>query len=595
MLYSVLWLNKMARDMTNQQIVRNDNKTAFSTTNRLMATNTFLDQVFHAWLNQYIGVSSIAYQLSMFDWLMHLMVSPGTQLGLMQKFYENVFYWITSQYECTDRRFKNDLWKEFPFNFYAEGFLQCEKFWRDAANVKGVTKHHQLMNQFMLQQILNMMAPTNFVWSNPEVLSIAEQQKGANFVKGFSNLLEDLSAAIYKSPIKNKDHKEEKFQVGKDIAITPGKVIYRNNLIELIQYSPTTEQVYSTPILIVPACIMKYYILDLSAHNSLVKYLVGEGHTVFMISWKNPSYIERNLVIDDYINLGVMSAIDVISSVIPNTPINAVGYCIGGTLLAIAAAFMAGKSDNRLKSVTLFAAQVDFTYAGEILVFVDDSQISMLEDVMSQKGYLEGKQMADSFAVVHSHDLIWGRLIRDYLIGERQPLFDIMAWNADSTRLPYKMHSEYLKEFFLNDSLIQGNFSVNGEGISLININVPIFAVGTVTDHVAPWKSVYKLNFFTKTDFTFLLTSGGHNVGIVSEPGHHGRSYQVMTKKKHDKCIAADAWQKSAPFFEGSWWPEWQRWAAGFSETKVSPPSIGNKEKGYSILCDAPGVYVLQK
>ena len=583
----------MVWGMTELKTISNHSSIEQKTIEQSIVANKFLDQITHTWINQYLGGSYIAYQLSIIDWLMHLTVSPGTQIKLINSAYQKIISCLTDydQYNSNDRRFKNELWTKFPFNLYVESFLFCEQFWHEAINIQGVTKHHQLMNHFMVQQILNMIAPTNFILTNPEILSITQQQQGANFVKGFNNLIEDTVRTIYKLPPSDK----EQFQIGKELAVTPGKVIYRNNLIELIQYSPTTEQVYEAPVLIVPACIMKYYILDLSSHNSLVKYLVNEGHTVFMISWKNPEAIDQKLGIDDYVNLGIMATLDVINSIMPGLPINAAGYCIGGTLLAVAAAFMAGKSDNRLQSITFFAAQVDFTYAGEVLAFIDESQISMLEDVMGQQGYLDGKQMASAFAVMHSHDLIWGRLIRDYFIGERQSLFDIMAWNADATRLPCKMHSEYLEEFFLKNSLIQGDFIVNGEGISLVNIKVPVFAVSTSTDHVAPWKSVYKLHFFTKTDLTFLLTTGGHNVGIVSEPGHKGRSYQVMTRKKQDNCLAPDAWKKSAPSYEGSWWPEWQRWLVSRSGIKTNPPSMGNQHKGHVVLCDAPGTYVFKK
>lgn len=553
--------------------------------------NVFLDQIFHAWLNQYFGVSSIAYLLSFYDWLMHFSCSPDSQINLIMSAYKKSINYFDNQLENNDRRFKNDLWKIFPFNYYVKSFLLSEQFWHEAVNIRGVTQHHQLMNHFMVQQLLNIIAPTNSIFTNPEIMSITNSQNGMNLINGFSNFIEDMMPTWCGSPKDN----TEKFQVGKNLAHTLGKVIYRNNLIELIQYSPSTEQVYSNPILIVPACIMKYYILDLSSHNSLVKYLVDQGHTVFMISWKNPEYIDQKLVIDDYINLGVLSAINVISDMMPNVPINAAGYCIGGTLLMIAAAYLSGKNDNRLKTVTLFAAQIDFTYAGEILAFVDESQVSMLQDVMEQQGYLDGKQMASAFAIMHSHDLIWGRFIKNYCMGEKQSSFDIMAWNADATRLPCKMHSEYLEEFFLKNSLIQGDFKVNNEGVSLVNINVPIFAVSTLTDHVAPWKSVYKVHFFTKTDLTFVLTTGGHNVGIVSEPGHAGRSYQVMSRKNKENCLAPDAWKKSAPVKDGSWWPEWQNWLIGYSGEKVIPPKSGNKAKGYAILCDAPGTYVLKK
>lgn len=553
--------------------------------------NVFLDHLFHNWLNQYFGVSAISNMLAIYDWLMHFACSPDSQMNLMISSYQKMINYFDNQWEHNDRRFKNDLWKTFPFNYYVKSFLLTEQLLHEAANIRGVTKHHQLMNHFMTQQLLNIISPTNNIFTNPEVLDASYKQNGVNFINGFNNLLEDTLNTYYNIP----KHTSDKFEVGKNIAITPGKVIYRNELIELIQYAPSTPQVYTTPVLIVPACIMKYYILDLSAHNSLVKYLVSQGHTVFMISWKNPESMDQKLTIDDYVNLGVISAINTISNLMPNIPINTVGYCIGGTLLMIAAAYLAGKKDHRLNTITLFAAQIDFTYAGEILAFVDESQVTMLKDVMECQGYLEGKQMASAFAIMHSHDLIWGKIIKEYLLGERQPAFDLMAWNADATRLPAKMHTQYLEEFFLDNALVQGDFTVNKEGISLVNIDVPIFAVSTATDHVAPWKSVYKVHFFTKTDLTFVLTTGGHNVGIVSEPGHAGRSYQVMARRKQDTCLSPDAWKKTAPSKEGSWWPEWQNWLLGFSGEKIVPPKIGDKAKGYPILGDAPGTYVFKK
>lgn len=566
----------------------------------------FFDKLFHVFVNQQLGVSP-AFHLSIFDWLLHLSVAPAKQIYLMQNAYKTAMqlreyamqYYSHAQDlpsigpKVGDRRFRNEAWKEYPFNLYAEAFLLFEQFWKDAIdNVPGVTKHHTLMNNFLLQQILNIISPTNGIFTNPEILDVAKKQHGANFLQGFNNFLEDLPRKMASKPAVGM----EQFEVGKNLATTPGNIIYRNDLIELIQYTPTTNEVYKEPVLIVPACIMKYYILDLSANNSLVKYLVSQGHTVFMISWKNPTYTDSNLSFDDYINLGIIKAIDAINNIIPGTKIHTAGYCLGGTMLAVTAAYMAGKSDDRIKSVTLLAAQVDFKAAGELMVFMDESQLSMVKDSMWKTGYLDGPQMANAFNIMHSNELIWGRMVQDYLIGERRPLFDVMAWNADVTKLPAKMHSEYLEKLFLTNSLIQGEFSVNNEGISLSNIDIPIFAVGTLADHVAPWKSVYKINFFTKVDVTFVLTTGGHNVGIVSEPGHKGRSYQVMTKKQQDKCINQDVWQKTAPTKEGSWWIEWQGWLGNYSDPiKVQLPSIGNKKKGYPVLGNAPGTYVLGK
>jgi polyhydroxyalkanoate synthase len=334
---------------------------------------------------------------------------------------------------------------------------------------------------------------------------------------------------------------------------------------------------------------MKYYILDLSPENSLVHYLVGEGHTVFMVSWRNPTEEDRDLGMDEYRRLGVMAALDAISADMPERRIHACGYCLGGTLLAISAAAMARDGDGRLASVTLLAAQTDFTEAGELMVFIDDSQLAFMEHMMWVKGFLETAKMAGAFQLLRSNDLIWSRQVEQYLKGRREPASDLVSWNADQTRMPYRMHSEYLRRLFLENQLMGGLFMVDGRPVSLSDIRAPIFAVGTTRDHIAPWKSVYKINLPADAEVTFVLTSGGHNAGIVSEPGHRGRSYQMSTRQPEDRYVDPEAWAAETPRQEGSWWLEWSRWLAEHSSTQTVAPPAGGPDLG-----PAPGNYVLQ-
>ena len=377
--------------------------------------------------------------------------------------------------------------------------------------------------------------------------------------------------------------------------MTPGEVVYRNHLIELIQYAPTTAHVYAEPVLIVPAWIMKYYILDLSPNNSLVRYLVEQGHTVFMISWRNPTEEDRNLGMDDYRRLGILAALDAIGSIVPDTRVHAVGYCLGGTLLAIAAAALARDNDQRLQTMTLLAAQTDFTEAGELMLFMNVAQVSFLESMMWERGVLDTHQMSGAFQMLRSNDLIWSRMVRDYLLGERRPQNDLMAWNTDQTRLPFQMHTEYMRDLFLNNDLAEGRYRVNGKTIAISDISIPIFSIGTETDHVAPWKSVYKINLLANSqEVTFLLTSGGHNAGIVSEPGHAGRSYRMRSRTGRQPYIDPEAWYESTPRNEGSWWPAWQQWLASHSSARTTPPAMGAPDAGCPVLEDAPGSYIHQ-
>jgi polyhydroxyalkanoate synthase len=421
------------------------------------------------------------------------------------------------------------------------------------------------------------------------VLDRTVKEGGANLVRGLLNFVDDLERLSSGAPVSG----SENYVVGRDVAVTPGEVVLRNRLIELIQYRPTTPTVHAEPILIVPAWIMKYYILDLSQANSLVKYLVDHGHTVFCISWKNPGPQERDLQMDDYLDLGFHAALDAVAAIVPGRKVHATGYCLGGTLLAMAAAAMARDGDERLASVTLFAAQTDFSEPGELGLFIDESQLSMLEAQMEETGYLKATQMAGAFQMLRSYDLLWSRLVNEYLLGDRAPLSDLMAWNADTTRMPARMHSQYLRRLFLHDDLSESRHPVGGKPVSLSTLSVPVFMVGTVTDHVAPWRSTYKLHYLTGTEITFVLTSGGHNAGIVSPPGNPRRHFQVLKRDAGGAYLSPDEWLAAAPETEGSWWPAWQAWLADRSSARVKPPRSGLR--GSPSLGAAPGTYVMEK
>jgi polyhydroxyalkanoate synthase subunit PhaC len=567
-----------------------------------------IDRALHANLARLtLGLSPIVLARAYLDWLVHLAFAPGKQAQLGDKALRKALrFALYSARAAVDRetppcieplpqdhRFASEDWQRWPHNLVWQSFLLTQQWWYNATTgLRGIPEREQDVIEFMSRQLLDIVAPSNVPWLNPEILRAIVEQGGQNFLKGAQNFTEDWERAISgKRPVG-----AERFAVGEAVAVTPGKVVFRNHLIELIQYAPSTAKVAAEPILIVPAWIMKYYILDLSPHNSLVKYLVDQGHTVFMISWRNPGSEDRDLAMEDYHRLGPMAALEAIEAILPGRRVHAVGYCLGGTLLAIAAAAIARDGDARLHSMTLLAAQTDFTEAGEIMLFVDESQVAYLENIMWDQGYLDTYQMAGAFQMLRSNDLVWSRFVHDYLLGQRQPMNDLMAWNGDLTRMPFRMHSQYLRSLFLGNDLAQGRYEVDGRPIALTDIRLPIFAVGTVRDHVAPWRSVYKLHLLADTEVTFLLTSGGHNAGIVSEPGHPHRTYQVATKRESDMYVDPDTWQAATPSRDGSWWPEWVAWLRQHSSGDMAaPPAFGAPQAGYPPLDDAPGRYVLQR
>ncbi|QFG35203.1 polyhydroxyalkanoate synthase [Paracoccus pantotrophus] len=554
------------------------------------------------------GVSPLALGMALMDWSAHLAAAPGKRLQLADKAAREAAALLTHAAALAadpaaepvirpgpqDRRFAAAAWQNPPFSLWAQGFLLARQWWQEATrDVPGVDPHRENLLSAMVQQWLDMASPANLPFTNPEVITRTLETAGLSQWVGMRNWAEDMARlAAGKPPVGT-----ERFRVGQEVAASPGKVVYRNHLIELIQYAPApdTDTVLAEPVLLVPAWIMKYYILDLSPENSLVRHLVRAGHTVFCISWRNPTAEDRDLTLEDYRSLGVMAAVDAISAILPGRGIHAAGYCLGGTLLAIAAAAMGGARDDRLASISLLAAQTDFAEPGELGLFIDHDQLNSLEGAMRQRGYLTAEQMLGAFRFLRSNDLVWSRMVRAYLMGEREPMTDILAWSSDSTRMPYRMQGEYLRRFYLENALAGDRLLADGRPVALRNIRAPVFAVGTEEDYVAPWRSVYRLHCLSDAELTFVLGDRDHLAGIILDPtgpGHH----RIATRGRDGTCLPSDDWLHAAALREGCWWPAWTDWLARHSAAeRVAPPAMGAAAAGYPVLEDAPGSYVRQR
>jgi len=491
-----------------------------------------------------------------------------------------------------DGNFAANAWNHWPFNVYAHAHAHFKKWSVQAlAAAEGMAPGNALRLEFLRRLCVDAASPAHYLLTNPELLAQTSAESGGNLARGLQYWLEDATRLVTRGPAPG----TEKFQVGAQVAVTPGQVVLRNELMELIQYRPQGENVHAEPVLITPAWIMKYYVLDLSPHNSLVQYLVSQGHTVFMISWKNPTAADRNLGMDDYLRHGLRAALDAVSAIVPGRGIHTVGYCIGGTLLTIGAAQLAREGDARIASVTLLAAQTDFSEPGELAVFISPNQLAALQLQMQRDGVLRSENMAAAFALLRASDLIWAPAINQYVRGQRAPLNDLMAWNSDGTRMPCRMHGEYLTRLYLRNELSTGHFTVEGAAVDLGAITVPMFVVGTETDHVAPWHSVFKTCALARSgDYTFLLTSGGHNAGIVSGPVNAKRRHSLRHWDDAAATAATPAdYLASCEQRTGSWWPTWQQWLAAHSNAeRVPAPPMGNAAAGYAPLGEAPGDYV---
>ncbi len=573
------------------------------------------------------GISPTSLALVATDWALHLWSSPGSQWRLARQALQQQQAWwqdavlalargvsvwggadagdtvpetALGQALRDDPRYAHPSWQQWPWRGYATAGKAVEAWWNGAAALRGMQPHSREQMRFYGRQALDAWAPSNVLWTNPQALQRAAETGGASLWKGWAQAWEDVRWRLQGlSPPRRFDPDAVP---GRGLATTPGQVVLRNALIELIQYAPTTSTVQREPVLIIPSCIMKYYILDLSPHNSLVRWLVGQGHTVYIVSWKNPDEGDALLGMDDYVRDGVLAALDHVRCA-TGAPVHLMGYCLGGTFAAIAAGALGGgdarlgcqarSSDgpmhDALASLTLLAAETDFKEPSELGILIDEAQVRLLEDMMAARGYLTGQQMAGSFQFLHSRELVWSSQTRRWLLGEDEIGNDLMAWNADVTRLPAVMHSQYLRSCYLHNDLAEGRFRFEGQPISLRDIRVPVFAVGTTKDHVAPWRSVYKIHHLVSAEVTFALTDGGHNAGIVSEPGHPGRYHHLLTTPADHPWRTPDEWLAAAPRVEGSWWPSWSAWLRARSSGEVparTPPENPT-------LGPAPGRYVM--
>lgn len=536
------------------------------------------------------------------DWAFHLMLSSGKQIELcelaldsMTSFWRQILTGARKdkeQDDPLDRRFRDTRWKTPPFSLLAEAQLAVEAQWHAATrDIPGIGRHHAERVDFIGSFLLNSLAPVNFAWTNPTVLETTLRSSGINYASGASLFIEDFFRLARGGKLKGL----ETFKVGGNMAVTQGKVIFRNELMELIQYAPTTPQVHKEPILIVPAWIMKYYILDLSSQNSLVRYLVDMGFTVFIISWRNPGPELRNTSLDDYRSKGVMTALDAIGRAVPNQKLHAVGYCLGGTILAITAATMDRDHDARLLSLSLLAAQTDFEDAGELMLFIDESQLALLDDMMHVQGFLDTRQMAGAFSVLRANEMIFSQFVERYFLGQPRSPTELDAWLADATRMPARMHSEYLRQLFLDNTFAHGKYLVDGRAVALKDLKVPTFALGAERDHIAPWRSVYKTQLYSSANTEFVLAGGGHNSSVVSPPGKTGAYYRISTCRNPNEYVDPDTWLASASKRQGSWWPEWVRWLDSRSSgERVSSSCRSVAADGSSPYEAAPGTYVFQ-
>jgi polyhydroxyalkanoate synthase subunit PhaC len=485
-----------------------------------------------------------------------------------------------------DKRFKHPDWSENAiFNFVKDSYLVAAKSILAAIReVKGMDEASARKVDFYTRQFVDALSPSNFITTNPEVLTTTLESGGQNLLRGLENLLADLERGNGRLAITMTDMKA--FRLGENIATTPGKIVYQNELMQLIQYTPSTREVRRRPLLIVPPWINKFYVLDLQPKNSLIKWAVDQGHTVFAISWVNPDEKLAEKGFEDYMLKGPLAALDAIESATEERGVNAIGYCLGGTLLASTLAYSAAKRDDRITSATYFATLVDFADVGDMAVFIDEEQLASLERRMRERGYLDAQDMATAFNMLRANDLIWSFVVSNYLLGKEQMPVDLLFWNSDSTRMPAAMHSFYLRKMYQQNLLAKpGGITLADTPIDLSKVRTPTFILATREDHIAPWKSTYAATRLYSGPIKFVLSDAGHMAGVISPPG---------TKYGHwandNLPLIPDEWFAGATPVQGSWWPRWEEWVTQFDAGRVPPREPGSGE--LPTIENAPGSYV---
>jgi polyhydroxyalkanoate synthase len=491
------------------------------------------------------------------------------------------------QADPKDRRFRDDAWNDNEiFDFIKQSYLLSARYVQDVVKqAEGLDPHTAQKVDFYARQFIDAMSPSNFLLTNPEVLRKTADTGGENLIKGLNNLLTDLERGKGRLRIKMTDM--DAFRIGENIAVTPGKVVYQNDLMQLIQYAPTTEKVLKRPLLIIPPWINKYYILDLRPRNSFIRWAAAHGHTVFVVSWVNPDETLAEKGFDDYMREGILDALDAIEAATGERDCNVIGYCLGGTLLGATLAWMAAHGDNRIRSATFFVTLLDFRESGELNVFIDEEQLKMLEEKMHRRGFLEGSEMATTFNMLRANDLIWSFVVNNYLLGNDPFPFDLLYWNADSTRMPARMHSFYLRNMYQENLLAEPNsISLVGTPIDLGRVRIPAYFLSTREDHIAPWKSTYRGVQLLKGENRFVLAASGHIAGVVNPPEGGKYSHWINTDSPEDP----EEWFRGATEIAGSWWPDWQRWITALDKRQVKPRVAGDGK--LAPIEDAPGSYV---